>query len=152
MYYITKKFEISCAHRLRLLSPNHPCTYYHGHNYEIDVELAAHELTDAGMVLDYHEFKELTKEILVLDHNDLNRLLPFNPTAENLANYFFEGIRKKLVVQGHTPRVRISRVTVKEGAKTSATYQPIRYPDVLESPGKSVSDDQPTLPFATPEE
>lgn len=84
MYYITKTIEISAAHRL-LLDYASQCTAMHGHNWRITVACRAKELDANGMVTDFSVIKRNIKERL--DHKVLNDVLPFNPTAENLARW-----------------------------------------------------------------
>ena len=84
MYEIRKTFEISAAHYLSL-DYESKCSTLHGHNWIITVYLRANELNANGMIMDFTEIKQkLTSK---LDHKVLNDILPFNPTAENLAKY-----------------------------------------------------------------
>ena len=82
MYYVTKRIEISASHRLELSYPS-KCSRLHGHNWVITVYCRAGELNADGMVCDFSHIKELIHGYL--DHGNLNELLPFNPTAENIA-------------------------------------------------------------------
>jgi 6-pyruvoyltetrahydropterin/6-carboxytetrahydropterin synthase len=84
MYEIKKTFEISAAHRLSL-DYESKCTSLHGHNWIITVYLRAKELNTHGMIMDFTEIKQ--KINYQLDHKILNDIVPFNPTAENLAKY-----------------------------------------------------------------
>ena len=82
MYYIKKTLEISASHRLSL-SYDSKCSNLHGHNWIITVYCRSQELNDDGMVTDFTEIKQRIHD--VLDHANLNEVLPFNPTAENIA-------------------------------------------------------------------
>ena len=79
MYYIEKRIEISACHRLDL-DYESKCTRVHGHNWMITVFCKSETLDRNGMVKD------------PIDHQVLNDVLPFNPTAENLAHWVVERV------------------------------------------------------------
>jgi 6-pyruvoyltetrahydropterin/6-carboxytetrahydropterin synthase len=91
----------------------------------VRVTLAGKELDKAGLLLDFKDLREVMKRAIErLDHQMINDLEPFtvvNPSAENLAKYFYDETNVKLceVTAG---RVRVKRVTVFETDTTTATY------------------------------
>lgn len=89
MYYVTKRIEISASHRLELDYPS-KCTNLHGHNWIITVHCRAKELDANGMVTDFTHIKTAVMDRL--DHAYLNDVVPFNPTAENIARWICEQV------------------------------------------------------------
>lgn len=89
MYYVSKKLEIAACHHLNL-SYESKCENLHGHNWNIVVYCKSRELNEDGMVVDFTQIKQ--KIHGYLDHSNLNELLPFNPTAENIARWVTDQI------------------------------------------------------------
>jgi len=120
MYVLTVRGDFSAAHSLP--SSGSKCERLHGHNWKVEVQVWAEELDASGMVIDFHELKAMTGEILEeLDHRLLNELPAFqqrNPTAENLAQYIYERLAERLP-EG---RAKLDRVHVWESDTTAASY------------------------------
>jgi len=89
MYYISKTLEISASHQLHL-SYESKCQQLHGHNWLVTIHCRAKELDENGMVVDFTQTKRLIADRL--DHTNLNEVLPFNPTAENIAKWVCDQI------------------------------------------------------------
>ena len=116
MYKISKQFSFSASHILEGLSPEHPCSRLHGHNYVVTVHLRSIKLDEKGFVKDYRELDNVKKYIdEKFDHRHLNDILPFNPTAENLAKYLFDIFKQDMP--------ELYAIEVSETPKTTAIYE-----------------------------
>ena len=95
MYRIAKRFRFCASHILHGLGDAHPCSRLHGHNYEVQLLLAAEALDASGFVVDYNalqRFRDLLSERY--DHRHLNDVVDFQPSAELLARHFFDLARE----------------------------------------------------------
>ena len=120
MYKLRVTSEFSAAHNLREYKGK--CEALHGHNWKVEVVIAAKNANRQGLVVDFHEIKNMVKAALEeLDHNYLNQLDYFkkhNPTSENLAKYIFDEIKAQIP----SKKIRLQEVTVWESDQCSATY------------------------------
>ncbi len=137
MYKVKTEISFDAAHFLK--DYDGKCGNIHGHRWRVVLEVCAKELktegNERGMVAD---FKDLKKELRILtegfDHKfiieegslkkELYDMLfaegfkvvsvPFRPTAECFAKYFFETLKKR--------GVEVNSVTVYETPRNCATY------------------------------
>lgn len=116
MYKISKEFHFSASHLLNGLPDAHPCSRLHGHNYVATFHFQSKILNAAEFVIDYRELESVKRYIDEhLDHRHLNDVLTFNPTAENIACFLFEHIKRDFP--------QLYRVEVSETPKTKASYE-----------------------------
>ncbi|MGC9157750.1 MAG: 6-carboxytetrahydropterin synthase QueD [Terracidiphilus sp.] len=123
MYEVTAEADFSSGHYLRNYKGK--CENPHGHNYKIRITLAGPELDSAGLLLDFKLLKQVLRPVIErLDHQMLNDLEPFtvlNPSAENLARYFYEQTSRQLATLT-AGRVRVKDATIWETDTCTATY------------------------------
>ena len=134
----TRYHEIDCGHRV--VRQGGKCEHLHGHRYTVHVACGAAPLNEIGMVLDFGVIKTRLCQWLedAWDHRLLlweeDPLLPgiaavspesvvvvpFNPTAENLAEYLLRVVGPaQLAGTG----VRLVRCLVEETRKCAATAE-----------------------------
>jgi len=123
MFEVTVEAHFSSGHYLR--DYHGKCENPHGHNYRVLVTLEGEELEPNGLLLDFKILKEVLKPVVnYLDHQMINDLVPFdkvNPSAENLAKYFFDetDARLRSITNG---RVHVKRSTIFETDTSQASY------------------------------
>lgn len=96
MYKICKELEVSAAHYLTLNYAS-KCSKLHGHNWKIRIHCKAKELNENGMVEDFTVVKQWVMDLF--DHNALNDVVDFNPTAENIAKYICDNVDTAYMVE-----------------------------------------------------
>lgn len=121
---VTRK--IDAGHRI--LNHIGKCRFLHGHTYAIEVTIWAEELLPIGFVVDFGDIKKVIDEwdhkTLLWDQDPLTKvyqpekigiiIMPFNPTAENMARHLAKKFRK-------LPNVVSVWVAVSETDSTKAT-------------------------------
>jgi 6-pyruvoyltetrahydropterin/6-carboxytetrahydropterin synthase len=130
----TRRLQYAIGHRVHRHESK--CRHLHGHNFvfRLTAEGEANELDDLGRVIDFGVLKRIFDPWFlkhwdhgfVLYDKDAEAieavrsvagqklfLLPFNPTAENLAQYVLVVLGPKLL-RDFTPPVRLRRVVVYE--------------------------------------
>jgi 6-pyruvoyltetrahydropterin/6-carboxytetrahydropterin synthase len=121
MFEVSVEKDFAAGHALRGYKGK--CENVHGHNYKVRVTLAGDQLDSTGLLYDFVEVKRLLAGIIDrLDHRFLNDVPPFtelNPSAENLARYFYRELQNSLA----GAPVRVGAVTIWETDTTTATYR-----------------------------
>ena len=104
---ITKKFHFCYGHYL----PNYDgkCKNIHGHNSVLEVEVSGINAQEyEGMVVDFVKLKSIVSPILEkFDHTFLNNFMDV-PTAENIAQFFYIEIQKRLPIGNVLERIKIT--------------------------------------------
>ena len=124
MFEVSVEQTFAAGHALR--NYKGACENVHGHNFKIQVTIEGRELDQTGMLVDFLDVKESMRGVIArLDHRFLNDVPPFdvkNPSAENIAEYFYEELTSGLV--SNPVPVRVREVKVWETDIQSATYRP----------------------------
>src|ERR1700743_3754663 len=98
MYEVTVEADFSSGHYLR--NYHGKCENPHGHNYKVRVTLAGRELDDTGLLLDFKLLKNVLRPVIDhIVHKMLNEIEPFltlNPSAENIARFFYDQTNVRL--------------------------------------------------------
>src|SRR5215470_8576561 len=91
MFEVAVEQDFASAHALRNYKGR--CENVHGHNWKVRVVIEGERLDDTGLLVDFLDVKRLMGEIIgAIDHQFLNEIPPFdvlNPSAENIAEYFY---------------------------------------------------------------
>jgi 6-pyruvoyltetrahydropterin/6-carboxytetrahydropterin synthase len=121
---IESRFEAS--HYLYSYFPDGSDEPMHGHSWkvELDISRAGGGLGKDGISYDFVEAKKrLDKLISVMDHSCINDLEDFNginPTSENIARWFYGGLRDSVAQSGG----EIKEIRIFEGPNFLACFRP----------------------------
>lgn len=137
---VMRKVTFCAGHRL--LHHEGKCANLHGHNYLVEFHVSGQEIDALGRVVDFSVLNRLFKSWIdeFWDHGFLlweadrqaisavrqvtpHRLyvLPYNPTAENLARHLLLDIGPELLQHVSGYDLQLTRVVVWESANSSAT-------------------------------
>ena len=128
--------DISCGHRV--FQHESKCAHLHGHNYRVHFTCEAEELDNIGRVIDFSDIKSLLcmwlednwdHKMLIWENDPWAKVLPeidptivivpFNPTAENIAQHLVEVIGpQQLAGTG----IKLVHCDVEETRKCSASF------------------------------
>lgn len=120
MYHLTIHTHFAAAHNL--INYQGDCENLHGHNWKVEVTVAASKLDKAGLGIDFKILKAETKKVLdQLDHKYLNDVEPFrenSPSSENIARFLFTQLTASL----NDGNVKVEKVNVWESDYACASY------------------------------
>ena len=123
MFEVSVEQTFAAGHALRNYKGK--CENVHGHNYRVRITMQGDQLDSTGLLVDFLDVKSLIGGVVdYLDHQFINDLPPFdelNPSAENLAKYFYEKVSGGLQSE---VAARVSEVQVWETDVSSAVYRP----------------------------
>jgi 6-pyruvoyltetrahydropterin/6-carboxytetrahydropterin synthase len=124
MFEVSVEQTFAAGHALR--NYKGACENVHGHNFKVQVTLQGASLDQTGMLVDFLDVKASMQDVIAkLDHRFLNDIAPFdvlNPSAENIAEYFYQQMSSGLA--GNPVSVQIREVRVWETDIQSATFRP----------------------------
>jgi 6-pyruvoyltetrahydropterin/6-carboxytetrahydropterin synthase len=123
MFEVSVEQTFAAGHALRNYKGK--CENVHGHNYRVRITVQGDQLDSTGLLVDFLDIKNLIGGVVdYLDHQFINDLPPFdelNPSAENIAKYFYDRISGGL--KNDVP-ARVAEVKVWETDTSSAVYRP----------------------------
>jgi len=137
MFTIRKLFKFEASHRLKT-SYSKCCQLIHGHSYRVEVFLSSKKLNKDGTVIDFGMVKDIIKKFIEqFDHKlilceDDNGFLNYiseeniiiiktNPTAENMAQFFFRQIKNEF--KRKKIKVLVKKIRVWETETGYAEYE-----------------------------
>ena len=89
---VFRRFTFESCHSLPNVAEGHKCRRLHGHSYKLIVGVEGDVDPATGFVIDFGEIKKCVQPLVEeLDHQLLNDTIA-NPTAENVAVWFWERI------------------------------------------------------------
>ncbi|MEZ6093147.1 MAG: 6-carboxytetrahydropterin synthase [Pirellulaceae bacterium] len=128
----------------RLVGHEGKCVHLHGHNYIVEIFVTGTKTDKLGRIVDFAVINRLFKE-WIDEHWDHGFILwdqdqpaidairsvpparvytmPYNPTAENIAQYLLLEIGPKLLGQVQGYELRLDKVVLWESEKSSATVE-----------------------------
>ena len=138
MITATRYHDFCAGHRVA--GHENKCAHLHGHNYRIHFTIGAPELDIVGRVMDFSVIKEKLCEwlednwdhkFLMWEHDELIGSMknivpgdiietPFNPTAENMAQYLCEEVAVEQLAGTGCVLVKCE---IEETRKCKASYE-----------------------------
>jgi 6-pyruvoyltetrahydropterin/6-carboxytetrahydropterin synthase len=126
MFELRVEHSFPAGHALRNYTGK--CANMHGHNYRVQVAVRGPRLNEIGLLMDFSDLRRAIRAAAeTLDHQFLNDLPAFadrNPSAENVAVYFYEELSRLLEVPLREADAAIHEIVVQETDTAWAVYRP----------------------------
>ena len=94
----------------------------------MQITVEGERLNRIGLLVDFVELKRVVREVVaILDHQFINDLEPFtviNPSAENMAKYFYDEVSRRMGPPDADAPARIAQIKVWETDTSIAVYRP----------------------------
>ena len=120
LYEVAVEISFKAKHQLRLGSGG--LEGLHEHNWRVRLELEGEDLGPDGLLVDFIKVKKLLAEIAdKLSGKNLSEvpeLVDKNPSAENLAHYFYQQLQGRFDMG-----VRLAQVAVEEAPGCWGAYR-----------------------------
>ena len=136
-FSVIRKHEIHTGHRV--YGHQGKCCNLHGHSYVFHFHCSSNKLNDMGMVIDFGVIKStlcqwlednydhrlllwekdpIATQLSVIDPSVV--IVPYNPTAENIAEYVLCQIAPKLL---NNTNIQVTKIVLEETSKCSASCE-----------------------------
>lgn len=136
-FSVIRTHEIHSGHRV--YGHKGKCCNLHGHSYIFHFHCTSDNLNELGMVIDFGEIKStlcqwlednydhrmliwekdpIAVELLKIDPSVV--IVPYNPTAENIADYVLNNIAPKLLIGSN---IKLFKIILEETSKCSASSE-----------------------------
>ncbi len=124
-FYIRIQGRFESAHYLYDYYPDGSDEEIHGHSWVVEVFLSSQENIDKkGISFDFLTVRQkLDSMVRSIDHILINRHSDFsgiNPTSENIARWFFTGIKEEVKKQNG----KVEKIIIHEGPENLAFFEP----------------------------
>lgn len=148
---IMRRIKFCAGHRLH--QHGGKCEFFHGHNYVADFYVTGEATDHVGRVIDFSELKRMFKGWIdehwdhgfILNRADENGIaaakmvepckyyvMPYNPTAENMARYLLERVCPELLQDAGVTATKVVIWETDESFAEATVTPPPAAPESLE--------------------
>ena len=125
-FYIKIEDRFESSHYLYKYYPDGSNEEIHGHSWKVEIFLSGKQnIRPDGISFDFLTVKKKLSElihsidhILINDHKDFKDI---NPTSENIARWFYYGLKKEV----KEAKGKVLKIIIHEGPENFAYFEPI---------------------------